>query len=217
MNNQPMPICTGIKEVLYWATTRCQFDEYINRDRSTETDDSPGYMVEYLDGGEPNHPNHKGYISWSPKDVFERAYFRTSYEAIEFDEMSIPELAATLKGLKDNLEKVKALKTELQKSYDFLSIGVLPDRMDEEGIETLKITDVGRLQCSSDIRCSVPAANKHAVQVWLKDHGHASLVSETVNASTLKAMVKEMMKEGKDWPAELLKVEAYSRATVVKT
>lgn len=33
-----------------------------------------GYLVEYLDGGEPNHPNFKGYISWSPKDVFERSY-----------------------------------------------------------------------------------------------------------------------------------------------
>ena len=31
-------------------------------------------MVEYLDGGQANHPDHNGYISWSPKDVFERAY-----------------------------------------------------------------------------------------------------------------------------------------------
>lgn len=33
-----------------------------------------GYLVEYTDGGKANHPAHKGYISWSPKDVFERAY-----------------------------------------------------------------------------------------------------------------------------------------------
>lgn len=33
-----------------------------------------GYLVEYTDGGEANHPDFKGYISWSPKDVFERAY-----------------------------------------------------------------------------------------------------------------------------------------------
>lgn len=36
-----------------------------------------GYLVEYLDGGEPNHPDHSGYISWSPKEVFEKAYRRT--------------------------------------------------------------------------------------------------------------------------------------------
>jgi len=33
-----------------------------------------GYLVEYTDGGQPNHPNHAGYISWSPKAQFDKAY-----------------------------------------------------------------------------------------------------------------------------------------------
>jgi hypothetical protein len=33
-----------------------------------------GYLIEYLDGGEGNHPAHHGYISWTPKDVFDKAY-----------------------------------------------------------------------------------------------------------------------------------------------
>lgn len=33
-----------------------------------------GYLVEYTDGGKPNTTTHAGYVSWSPKDVFERAY-----------------------------------------------------------------------------------------------------------------------------------------------
>lgn len=33
-----------------------------------------GYLVEYLTGGEPNHPDYTGYISWSPKAVFESSY-----------------------------------------------------------------------------------------------------------------------------------------------
>jgi len=33
-----------------------------------------GYLVEYQDGGAANHPDFKGYISWSPKEVFERGY-----------------------------------------------------------------------------------------------------------------------------------------------
>lgn len=37
-----------------------------------------GYLVEYLDGGKANHKDFAGYISWSPKDVFERAYRPTS-------------------------------------------------------------------------------------------------------------------------------------------
>lgn len=33
-----------------------------------------GFMVEYTDGGKPNVPGHDGYVSWSPRDVFEAAY-----------------------------------------------------------------------------------------------------------------------------------------------
>ena len=33
-----------------------------------------GYLVEYLDGGKPNDERHLGYISWSPKYVFEKTY-----------------------------------------------------------------------------------------------------------------------------------------------
>lgn len=41
---------------------------------SNENGDDEGYLVEYLDGGKPNHPEHAGYISWSPKAQFEIAY-----------------------------------------------------------------------------------------------------------------------------------------------
>lgn len=33
-----------------------------------------GYLVEYMDGGAANHPDYEHYISWSPADVFEKAY-----------------------------------------------------------------------------------------------------------------------------------------------
>jgi hypothetical protein len=37
-----------------------------------------GYLVEYQDGGKANDERHKGYISWSPKDVFEKSYRETN-------------------------------------------------------------------------------------------------------------------------------------------
>ena len=33
-----------------------------------------GYLVEYLDGDKANTEQYKGYVIWSPKDVFERTY-----------------------------------------------------------------------------------------------------------------------------------------------
>lgn len=43
---------------------------------ANEDPNKPGYIVEYEDGGDANDARHVGYISWSPKDVFERSYQR---------------------------------------------------------------------------------------------------------------------------------------------
>ena len=37
-----------------------------------------GYLVEYLDGGQPNTPHYSGYVSWSPMAQFDAAYRPTS-------------------------------------------------------------------------------------------------------------------------------------------
>ena len=65
----------GTKRVHACPMTRGEYNAY--RGWEVPADENPaddGYLVEYLDGGKSNHPDHAGYISWSPKDVFERAY-----------------------------------------------------------------------------------------------------------------------------------------------
>lgn len=135
---------------------------------------------------------------------------------VDFSTYSIPELAEALVDVKVELEHFGEIKTDLQKLYDYLSIEVIPDRMDEEGIDTVKVSGVGRLQTSSDIRCNVLAANKEKLQEWLRDNGQGSMIQDTINSSTLKAWVKERIKENLPYPQELLQVSPYSRATVVK-
>lgn len=69
----------GIKVILATAMTRLAYNEYRGWELPADEDGSDeGFLVEYTDGGQPNHPDHEGYISWSPKDVFERAYRPTS-------------------------------------------------------------------------------------------------------------------------------------------
>ena len=41
---------------------------------ANENGSDEGYLVEYIDGGEPNTKEYQGYISWSPKVQFENAY-----------------------------------------------------------------------------------------------------------------------------------------------
>ncbi len=64
-----------------YATPMNRGDYNAYRGWEVPADENPeddGYLVEYVDGGKPNDPRHPGYISWSPKDVFERAYRLTS-------------------------------------------------------------------------------------------------------------------------------------------
>lgn len=66
----------GTKQILARPMTFGEYFAYrggaINPEAHAPED--AGYLVEYLDSGKPNHPGHAGYISWSPADVFERAY-----------------------------------------------------------------------------------------------------------------------------------------------
>ena len=58
----------------------------------------PGYLVEYLDGGRQNHSEFEGYISWSPKAVFEAAYQPT--DAMNFGH--------AIQALKDGLKVARS-------------------------------------------------------------------------------------------------------------
>lgn len=65
----------GVKMINAIDMTRAAYN--ILRDwelPADENGDDAGYLVEYLDGGQANHKDFKGYISWSPKAVFENAY-----------------------------------------------------------------------------------------------------------------------------------------------
>lgn len=65
----------GTKSVLATTMTRGEYNEYRGWQIPENEDPSEqGYLVEYVDGGKPNDERHAGYISWSPKDVFEQSY-----------------------------------------------------------------------------------------------------------------------------------------------
>ena len=65
----------GVKEINAKPMTRQAYNDLRNWQLPADEDGSDeGYLVEYLDGGKANHPDFAGYISWSPKDVFHRAY-----------------------------------------------------------------------------------------------------------------------------------------------
>lgn len=89
----------GQKRILAKAMKRGEYNEYRGWTLPEDEDGADeGFLVEYLDGGATNHDGHEGYVSWSPKDVFEASYQST-------DEM---DFSAALRCVKDKQRVARA-------------------------------------------------------------------------------------------------------------
>jgi hypothetical protein len=65
----------GTKIIKAIPMTRAMYNGYRNWPLPNDENGlDDGYLVEYTDGGPPNSPLHEGYISWSPKEQFDKAY-----------------------------------------------------------------------------------------------------------------------------------------------
>lgn len=65
----------GTKIINAKPMTRLEYNKFRGWELpSDENGEDPGFLVEYVDGGKANTEQYSGYVSWSPKDVFEKAY-----------------------------------------------------------------------------------------------------------------------------------------------
>ncbi len=70
-----MTTCIGTKVIHAEPMSRDDYNTFRGWPTPPDEDGTDqGYLVEYGDGGKPNVEGWTGYVSWSPKDVFERAY-----------------------------------------------------------------------------------------------------------------------------------------------
>jgi hypothetical protein len=70
-----MDLFLGTKKVMAKPMSLGDYNLYrgwkIPEDENPAT---PGFLVEYFNGGTANHPDHAGYISWAPAEVFWENY-----------------------------------------------------------------------------------------------------------------------------------------------
>ena len=130
--------------------------------------------------------------------------------------MSLEQLANEMKTVRTRLDDAKAIATELQKEWDHLRKVAIPDKMEEMGLESARITGVGTLSLATDAYCSCPSDNKYKLQEWMKEHEFADLITEVINGSTLKAWYKEQLKAGAPLPDELVKFDPYTYCKITK-
>ena len=117
------------------------------------------------------------------------------------------DLAGEKAGLEDQLKLINA-------EYDVIRMETLPEKMDNEGVENLKVAGIGRVSLTADM--FVATVDKQGLFQWFREQHLGDMIQDTVNASTLKAFVKRRMKEGKDVPTDYLRVTPFTRASITK-
>lgn len=135
------------------------------------------------------------------------------YPHPEFDGLSLVQLALEMNKARLELDAAKEAKSKAQKKYDYLRMAAVPKAMgwddggeDKDRLEKFRPEGGRGITIYDQFFVSVLAENRLNLQTWLRENNAGSLVVETVNSSTLKAFVTDCVKNGKAYPADLIKL-----------
>lgn len=128
----------------------------------------------------------------------------------------VVDIARIQKAVDGALGAADRLKKELQKCYDFIRYVAAPEAMDKAGIETIRVEGVGTVYLTSDYNISIIKDMKEVAHDWLTENGHEDVIIETVNASTLKSIIKGHLTAGDEMPEGVFNINPFTRAQIKK-
>ena len=134
----------------------------------------------------------------------------------EYDGLTLAELAKRQVEVKQEIDGFKAQASIKQKEFDHLRLHRIPEMMESMDIDNVKLTDIGRVSIRNELYASIITDHKIEAYDWLVENGHGALIKGTVNASSLKALIKEQIKEGEQFPDDLFKITPFQMATITK-
>ena len=107
----------GKKQILATPMSRLEYNEYRGWQLpENENGEDEGFLVEYLNGGESNHPDHAGYISWSPKVVFDNAYnlIDTYVQRLQLEHVELSQKITKLQAFLESADFSKLAEEDQQ-------------------------------------------------------------------------------------------------------
>ena len=132
------------------------------------------------------------------------------------DMHTLRELCVQMKGLQNKALELKAAAAEVKIPLDDLRLRKIPELMQHLEVKTATFQGLGRVQTAPDLYASTKKGKKPDAMQWLRDCGYEGMISETYNASSLKALFRRQLAEGADIPDEIFNVTPFIRASIVK-
>lgn len=141
-------------------------------------------------------------------ELIERAMTGAGPEYIK--EQPIGEVVNTMAAIKNAVERLhgdgSSVITNLLKGrFNYFREVSLPERLENDKIKNFS-TDEWRIARTTKVLASIPPAVRDDAYQWLRDNDNGSLIKETVNASSLSALAKELMENGRELPEEYFTV-----------
>lgn len=116
---------------------------------------------------------------------------------------TLTDLAKELANLKADKTKLEAEVKSLNKQIIAISVGKLPELMQELDIPKFVVEDVGTFYIQNRLEVSVLAEDREDVYLWCKREGHGALVVEYIWPRTLNAWAKDQLTEGQPLPDKM--------------
>lgn len=123
---------------------------------------------------------------------------------------------ADLKALDEMVDEVAKKTGELYRYYQQV---IMPKRMEEMGEDVQKfvVKGLGTFSLVDDFHVSIIASKKDEAKDWLNENNMGDLITETVNASSLKASIKKWTAEKGTFPdAELFRTYTFQFVKLTK-
>ena len=131
------------------------------------------------------------------------------------EQMRITELAQVMDFAQDLKLIGDSIKSSLGAYYDDMRVKHIPTKMDDEGINSIDVDGVGKVILTDDLRVKV--LDQEAQFEWLDETNNGSMIKQTVNAGSLKALLRRLMKSGdQPIPEEVFELAPFVRASIRK-
>lgn len=130
------------------------------------------------------------------------------------------ELVAAMLSAQEHHGAMKKAASEAWDEVTLISRQIIPERMDNDQIHNITVIlpdgSKKQLLVIDQVSVKTPPENKGALWEWLREHDAESIITETVNSSTLAAFVRQQMAAGDEYPVDICEVSSYSTASLRK-
>lgn len=133
------------------------------------------------------------------------------------EDLPTKDLIHEFKAAKEFKDAVDLIDKEASRVYDYMRLAAIPNRFEAENIKNVTVAGIGRVQLAGDLYAGIAPGKQDAAFEWLRDNGRGDLVKETVNVTSLKAVLKAIIVKGEEeLPEGVFKAEPFTRASIVK-